>query len=242
MLFDVPRAFASTKMHYFTKLKKRIEAGELMRPTEWKFEDAFPDSSPASGGTQPLSEEGWETLRHEMRLQTKADWVKHILTKHDGEVRLVGYSLWAPFPASGGNVANAKFWSYQFASDPEVRRWLADRDQEDFGDLNLSSREINWMMWKLEDESTVLKRSYNPASGGYEWFIRTGNCITLAELFYFGGRICSCYDLCRTFLDLPIFLHKRHHSVSNTAEAQLRRNAKALRYHEGGQWSLPKSR
>ena len=57
-LFEVPRALATTKTHYFTKLKQRIETGEKDLPAIWKFEDAFPDASPASGGTQPLSDEG----------------------------------------------------------------------------------------------------------------------------------------------------------------------------------------
>ena len=42
------------------------------------------------------------------------DWIKHVYTLHDGEVRQVGEERWAPFPASGGMLAKACFWQYQF--------------------------------------------------------------------------------------------------------------------------------
>ena len=64
--------------------------------------------------------------------------VKHILTKHDGEARLVVDDGWIPFPVSDGglypgvktSIRQACFWHYQFATSPEVRRWLYDRSQE----------------------------------------------------------------------------------------------------------------
>ena len=70
--------------------------------------------------------------------------------------------------------------------------------------------------------------------------IRRGNYITLAELFKSVSLVCSCFDLYRTYADLPIFIHKRHHSTSNSAKAQLRRNAKQLRFQERGRYGLPR--
>ena len=63
--------------------------------------------------------------------------------------------------------------------------------------------------------------------------------ISLAELFYLGRANLACYDLYRLYVTLDIFIFKRFHSTSNTAGAQLRRNAKKLRYHETGRWGLP---
>ena len=56
-------------------------------------------------------------------VRSHADYVKHILTKHGGEARLVGEATWVPFPASGGQVSvrNARFWHCQFATHAEVR-------------------------------------------------------------------------------------------------------------------------
>ena len=39
---------------------------------------------------EALSEESWQALNKQFNLGSKADLVKHILTKHDGEARLVG--------------------------------------------------------------------------------------------------------------------------------------------------------
>ena len=41
--------------------------------------------------------------------------LKHILTLHDGEVRLVGHEWWSPFPEMC-NVYQACFWQYQLVS------------------------------------------------------------------------------------------------------------------------------
>ena len=55
------------------------------------------------------------------------DFIKHIYTLHDGEVRRVGEDRWDPFTASGGKIAKACFWQYQFckkvvASNQDILR------------------------------------------------------------------------------------------------------------------------
>ncbi len=149
------------------------------------------------------------------------------------------------FPASGGDdvhVYKACFWHYQFATTPKTRGWLYERAQEDWCDADLTDRHINWVASQSEEQNqtTLMKWSDTPAPGG--WKIRTGNYVTLAELFYFGCFIsnCTCFELYRLYLSLPIFIHKRAHSTSHTAEAQRRRNAKTLHYQEYGTWGLPK--
>ena len=97
---------------------------------------------------------------------------------------------------------------------------------EDFTD-----RDIAWIMEKENNQTSLVKRDLGRALGG-KWLIRDGNVITLAELFLFGMRVLSCYDLYRLYVGLPILIHKRHHSVSNAEDATKRRNAKMLRYQE----------
>ena len=109
-MWDVLRAMHSRKMHYFPRLKDDMSDQAL------RFNLAFPDLSPDSGGTQPLGEDGWQRLYEAFKLSRPADYVKHILTLHDGEVRMVGSGDWELLPASGGTFRRACFWHYQFAS------------------------------------------------------------------------------------------------------------------------------
>ena len=114
------------------------------------------------------------------------------------------------------------------------------RSQEEYGHQDLTTSEINWMK-RQGNENNLLKWT-SSASGGASggWWIRKGNYITLAEMLYFGGRTCSCFDLYRAYVSLPTFICKRYHSVSNAGGATKRRNAKGLRFQEGGQWGLPR--
>ena len=115
-LWNVVRAIASTKTHYYNRLRKRILEYDA-NPTNWHFMQHFPDLSPASGGNEPLSIQSWNLLQREMHLESKADYLKHILTKHDGEAKLAFAGGWKPFFA---DVHKACFWQYQFATHPEV--------------------------------------------------------------------------------------------------------------------------
>ena len=123
-----------------------------------------------------------------------------------------------------------------------TRRWMWNRYQE-IGDRELSDEEIDWIMKEERHETLLLwwrgdrKDGYTPATGG-EWFIQKGNCITLGELFWKGRRFGSCHTLYGMWLSLPIFVHKRKHSESNSAGAQKTRNAKFLKHQETGRWGL----
>ena len=89
--------------------------------------------------------------------------------------------------------------------------------------MQRQGHEHNLLKWKADD-----------------WWIRKGNYIALAEMLYFGGRTCSCFDLYHAYVSLPTFICKRYHSVSNTGGATKRRNAKGLRFQESGKWGLPR--
>ena len=160
--------------------------------------------------------------------------MKHILAKHDGEARIVGDAKWVPFPASGGDVHQACFWHYQFATRPETRRYLYWRSQDSRSqDSPVSDEEIEWILNIEGNETALMKFCY----GG--WRFKEGNFITLAELFSRGMKTCSCFDMYRTYLSLPIFIHKKVHSFSQSEGANKRRNAKKLHHQESGRWGLP---
>ena len=92
---------------------------------------------------------------------------------------------------------------------------------------------------ETEDNETLLIK-YCPAIGVWpeSWQIRQGNYITLGELFVFGARRCSCWDLYRTFTSFEIFIHKKPHSLSNSDEAIFRANAKKVNFDDTGRWGL----
>ena len=181
-----------------------------------------------------------------LHLRTKADYVKHILNKHDGEARQFGEASWVEVspPASGGEwLHRARFWHYQFATEAETPTWLLHGSltpAEAVKDLTQAA--IDWIMSTEGDNTTLLKRTPDPASGGFRWSIKKGYFITLAELFSFGQEIITCYhlyDMCMSWL---MYLYRRGHSVSQSEQAQKRRNAKTLRHLETGRWGLPKER
>ena len=90
-----------------------------------------------------------------------------------------------------------------------------------------------------EDNETQLM-TFCPATGvrPSRWLIRQGNCITLGELFVFGARRCSCWDLYRTYRSLEIFIHRKPHSMSGSEEAIFRQNAKRKRFQDTGRHGL----
>ena len=93
---------------------------------------------------------------------------------------------------------------------------------------------MHWILAKEDNETLLMK--YCPATGGRpaSWQIRQGNYITLGELFVFGARRCSCWDLYRTYTALEIFIRKKVHSVSGSEEAVCPSNAKRKRHCETG--------
>ena len=105
-LWDVARAIASAKVHYLPKIQA------LVMKTACVFAEAKPDLSTRSDGNHPLSESSWIDLKRAFangkfaKVDTFADYMKHILHKHDGEARLVGDAQWEPFSAYGEDVAS----------------------------------------------------------------------------------------------------------------------------------------
>ena len=97
---------------------------------------------------------------------------------------------------------------------------------------------MHWILAKENNETLLMK--YSPAIGGMSerWLIRKGDYITLGELFVFGARRCSCWDLYRAYTVFDIFIHKKPHSVSSSEPAIFRANAKRARRENTGRWGL----
>ena len=173
------------------------------------------------------------------------DYIKHILNSVDGEARLFGHWRWVPltFPASGGSVREACYWHYQFATTTQARAYLFHRSLEESTDNDLSDEDIDWIMEEEGNRTTLLKREPgNPASGGpAQWYIKEGNFITLAEMFWKGLHLVSAFDAYKTYQSLPVLIYKRFHSVSHSANATMRRNSKMLNFVEHGHYGLPRS-
>ena len=125
-------------MHYIPRLQRFID-GDPTLP----INQSYPDLSPASGGKDRLADATWQLLKQEFKMRVHQDYIKHILAKHDGEVRLVGESDWMPFPASGGHMRQACFWHYQFAGAREIRQYLYDRSEERWYRDDLSDDEVD---------------------------------------------------------------------------------------------------
>ena len=116
------RAIGSGKRFYFNQL------AELMRRPDdrFPFMEAFPDTR-ATGGNLALDDDGWWRLSHELKIKNEAGLVKHLLNKHDGEMRLVGVDWWVDLPATGGrgsnNVYHSRYFHSQTMCTEEMRKF-----------------------------------------------------------------------------------------------------------------------
>ena len=182
-----------------------------------------------------------------MGLKSNFDFVKHLLNYHDGESREVYHRGWTKLP-EGTDILDHAFWDYQYAKTYRVRSFLYDRDPN----AQLSGNDIRWIMREEDNETRILRwvppPASGPASGGissrpnineWDFYIRQGNYITLAELFNYGQYVLSCYHLYLMYINMPIYIHKRCHSVSTSENAIYRENAKSLRKVEHGTFQLP---
>ena len=251
-LWEMVRALASRKMHYLKKLE------ELMaRPgRELAFTKLYPNLQFDKKRLRPLDEVGQQWYVEHMDIDPDLkNYAKHIVAAHDGEVRLVGDWTWEVFPDADGQdftVFHRNFWHYQFMESARARRWMFRRSRR-FKDEYLLPWEAAWILQWEENQTTMIK--FVPAAGGGRlpasdgddlrhgtFYIKKGHHISLAELFRFGAERCTCFDLYKTFLHLPIVVHKRQHSISDSEAGIERRAAKQMRFDDTGRYGLPKQR
>ena len=240
----VCRAIATTKMQYLPGIRSwlRQEAG-VTDPLEGnRFHLAYPDLSPASGGTRALADSSWQVLRAEMKnVRDTADYVKHILNLHEGEAKLIEDWGWQEFdPDYVGGISQECFWQVQFCRTQRARSLLRRRPE---AAANLVDEDIDLIMDAEKNELTMLRceprAGERPSSGGTRWFIRTGKIVTLAQVFAAGKKPCTCFDLYGYYNLFPTIIFKRKHSRSQAPHGAKRANAKNLQHMETGRYGLP---
>ena len=122
------------------------------------------------------------------------------------------HSEWVPAPASGGRPFHGRYWQCSFVKTTEVRKWLLGWESSEY-DEDMCEYDVQWIMRTEGGETGLMKA--DPASGE-DWKIRAGTFVTLAEFFWFGKNLCSCYDIYRAYLSLPIWIQERQHSASTS--------------------------
>ena len=146
-------------------------------------------------------------------------------------------------------VYHPRFWHCQYMKSAKARHWCHDRQEGIFRNRDLRPQDVKLIMDYEGNETNYLKFEPDPAAGGRvppdeyfkrgTWYFRQGHVVTLAEMFRFGVRVCSCFDIYRTWVHLPIFAYRRFHSASRSTEGQQRRDAKKFHYKETGRYGLP---
>ena len=111
------------------------------------------------------------------------------------------------------DVRHPKFWSYQFARTSEMRRWLYRRTENpDKCSKWLRIGEVHWVLDEEEDQTLLIRRVRVAASSAARFEVRTGRVATLAEVMFHGlQQRCTCYDVYKLYMALPIVIHKRAH-------------------------------
>jgi hypothetical protein len=254
-LWNVPRALCSSKHKYLKWFKENLDgrgrpaSGEL-----FLFNQLWPNTAPKVHGTVPLTKREEQDLKRDSLIKTDFDFVRNLINYHDGEVKLpIDNGFKNRFPETL-DVCEARFWSYQYATTAKVRRWLYERHKERGEEARLTESEILQCL-KMECaesgsyQTTILRwepnADVNPASGGTTladgiWYFRSGNYVTLAELFYHGATEMTCFHLYKMYLHFDYYINKRQHSESTRDDAQRRRAAKSLHHQEQGRWRLPR--
>ena len=92
-LWDVVRALASKKVHYRARLHDAVWGGlGAASGAPAPFCEAYPDAVLGDGWTA-LTPDAFEAAKRHVNIADDAEYVKHILHKHDGEVRHWGETL-----------------------------------------------------------------------------------------------------------------------------------------------------
>jgi hypothetical protein len=202
------------------------------------FTRLFPNLQFLEGHVRVLDAEAKRWYEQNLNIDSGLkSYVKHILNWHDGEVRLVGDFQWEEFPAPGGydlvpaaagefTVFHPNFWHPQFMKNSETRAWLFHRRTTTWKLDDLRPEDVAWILTKEGNKTTCVKfvpaPGGNPAAGETRYlsrgtfYVKRGNLVTLAEMFRFGSRLCSCFGIYRTFVHLPIFAYKRAHSSARS--------------------------
>ena len=200
------------KQHYLKQLENLIDEAAATG-AQLPFMAAFPNLQYSEGPLRLLDVAARTWYYDNLNIRGYLSYVKHILNKHDGEVRLLGDSQWELFPATGGDPDNPGFtvfhpdlWHYQYMTHPETRQWALWRRTSEWATQDLRADDVAWVLGKEGNETTYLK--FVPAAGGSpnfqlgaevylrrgQFYYKKGHLVTLAEMFRFGCRVCPCFD------------------------------------------------
>ena len=202
--FSVVRAFATFKVHYLKKLEQRPELNGLSFRDEKFFCKAFPVLLGTAIEYAAPAHPVWAVIRDKYRVTNVFEFLKCLFNKHDGEARLIGQPSWTLLD---GDVRDPQFWSYQFATTEATRRWLALRHPDEM----LTWEHVNWILDHCDGRTLLIKR-VRAAPGAppfSRFFKRSGRVVTLPEMTYLGVDLCTCFDIYKLYLDLPLFCHRR---------------------------------
>ena len=62
-----------------------------------------------------------------------------------------------------------------------------------------------------KDQTLLIRRSVDSASGRWRYDIRRGTAVTLAQMYFVGRELCTAFDIYKLYLDLPLFISKAGH-------------------------------
>ena len=219
------RAFSTHKLHYQAKLDTLLEHTGF-DDMNCPFCRLWPNLHPVAGRVIHVDRRHpvWDVLHRDFDVDTIPTFLRHLFTKHDGEARLLGATSWTPMAM---DVRHPKFWSYQFARSPEMRRWLYYRNKnKSLRTQWLEYSDVNWVLDQEGEDRTLLIRRVRAASGAPAQFevITGGTVVTLAQMMYYGlDKKCTCFDVYSSYIGLPIVIHKRVHSEQGAGSRDRKR-------------------
>ena len=211
---DVVTAIHSRKLFYENLIKAALQDGRVAQ----HFRSAWPDTDPQVDGMRRLHPSKMIDSCQARRFEAERDLVHHLLELHDGEAVIVGQDAWQPMsqPLARRVYAEHGFWHHQYVKHPQNREFLLNKFRDSSRKrLPLSDDQIDEIVSLEGDQRTaVLKRTWVYASGssgsGYwQWSLRAGNFVTLAELFWYGLRLLSCYDLYHLYCSYPVWIQRK---------------------------------
>ena len=196
-----------------------------------KFVAELPYVDHKTSAVHLMSEAQWQHIASEQGLTKKAEYIKHLLNRHDGEIRIVNDQGFQPQPLAWDEVTNAGLWPYQSARVLEGRRMLWAKQ---FGNDKsaLEWRDVRWLvgktsLWQWDDGVP------NPCDDDCcRLLIRQGNMITLSEVLWQAKDCVSMYDAYVYYTSLPTLISTRRHPRSLSRNQALRRTANTHAYQE----------
>ena len=217
-------------MHYQNRLLKDFFPQNPDVCQKFVAELPYVEVAPGNAANVHLmTEDQWQKIASEQKMEQKSDYIKHLLNLHDGEIRILNDKGFQPQPLAWDEVTNAGLWPYQSARLIEVRRMLFGKQ---FGNDNsaLQWGDVKWLVGKTSLwEWDVTNHGDDECC---RLLLRQGNMITLSEVLWQAKDCISMYDAYAYYTSLPTLIASRRHSRSGSRNQNMRRHANALKSQE----------